>query len=403
MILNLIFGYNRLKLEIYTQIYLVAFFQAIFFVFVTLKKKNKQINHYYLSFFILLLALECLLSYIFAQFSFSDQVIYYSFNILIWTLLGPSFYLYIKYSIYPITKFRKSDLLHLLPFVFVYLTLINFLIVHRYNLPIHLFFDTNHGFLLKTGIKVWQYSTFIYYTIVIGIIFFHRKHIKHFFSNISEINFSWILYITIGFAVYLGAEIIYLILYEFTGLEYNINVFGLFSILILSYIFGIGYLGVKQQDLFPEKRSGQNEYKILFNTFARQTQSKYASSNLTVYESNQLKDSLLEYMKTKKPYLDNELTILNLSECLNTTTHKLSQLLNESFNKNFYEFINSYRIDESMNLLNDPKFNNYTILAIAYECGFNSKTTFYTTFKKSVGTTPTQFRKNILEDLAVNH
>ena len=75
--------------------------------------------------------------------------------------------------------------------------------------------------------------------------------------------------------------------------------------------------------------------------------------------------------------------------------YHISQVFNDCFNKNFYDFINLYRIEESKKLLRNPKNNEKTILEILYEAGFNSKSTFNALFKKHTGVTPTEYRKFI--------
>ena len=80
----------------------------------------------------------------------------------------------------------------------------------------------------------------------------------------------------------------------------------------------------------------------------------------------------------------------DLAKKIHITTHQLSQLLNDNLGKNFSVFINEYRINAAKSMLNNN--SKLTLEAIGYECGFNSKSTFFTTFKKFVGTTPSQFK-----------
>jgi AraC-like DNA-binding protein len=100
-------------------------------------------------------------------------------------------------------------------------------------------------------------------------------------------------------------------------------------------------------------------------------------------------------METSKPYLDNDLTILDLSAKTGIARHHLTQVLNENYKRNFFIFINEYRIKEVIERFNDPKFNNYTILAIALDAGFNSKATFNSFFKSQTGLTPSEYREKI--------
>lgn len=98
-------------------------------------------------------------------------------------------------------------------------------------------------------------------------------------------------------------------------------------------------------------------------------------------------------MRHEKPFLEPELTLSDLSERCGIPVHYLSQILNENLNRNFYNFINSYRIEEAKRMLSDPEERNLTILEVLYTVGFNSKSVFNTAFKRFAGMTPTDFKK----------
>ena len=120
-------------------------------------------------------------------------------------------------------------------------------------------------------------------------------------------------------------------------------------------------------------------------------QKKYLKSGLKKDDAKIYLAKLKEFMQAEKPYLDNTLGLKDLAKFIDITTNQLSQLLNEQLNQNFYDFVNSYRIEKFKEMIKDPKNSGFTLLALAYECGFNSKTTFNTFFKKSTGKTPSQY------------
>lgn len=99
-------------------------------------------------------------------------------------------------------------------------------------------------------------------------------------------------------------------------------------------------------------------------------------------------------MQTKKPHLQSSITLPEMARRLSIPRHHLSQVINESFNLNFNDLINKYRIDEALVMLQDGDHQNGTILEIAYEVGFNSKSTFNTAFKKHTGITPKEYKNN---------
>jgi len=102
---------------------------------------------------------------------------------------------------------------------------------------------------------------------------------------------------------------------------------------------------------------------------------------------------LLNYISEKKPYLESDLSLRSLADQINIHPNHLSWLINNSLGKNFNDFINHYRIEWFKSLSRNPKNSNVTIIGLAYDSGFNSKTVFNTYFKKETGLTPKQFMK----------
>ena len=121
---------------------------------------------------------------------------------------------------------------------------------------------------------------------------------------------------------------------------------------------------------------------------------KYEKSLLKNSEKKVYQRKLVDYMEKHKPYRDASLTLTDLSKHLSITMCYLSQVINESFNQNFNDFINGYRIKESQHLLLNHSNGKMTILEIAYKVGFNSKSAFNTAFKKHTGVTPKEFKTN---------
>ncbi len=122
---------------------------------------------------------------------------------------------------------------------------------------------------------------------------------------------------------------------------------------------------------------------------------KYAATKMEGTELQQCCNKVQNFMESNRPYLDSELTLPKLAEDLNVTTHHLSQVINEVHGKNFFNFINKYRVDEVKRKIQDPKYQNYTLLGIAFESGFNSKSAFNRVFKNITGTTPSTYRNSL--------
>ncbi|WP_237390946.1 helix-turn-helix domain-containing protein [Chryseobacterium sp. KMC2] len=121
---------------------------------------------------------------------------------------------------------------------------------------------------------------------------------------------------------------------------------------------------------------------------------KQKSSPIIDDEKNKQIEFLKDFMVEKEPYLDSSLTIQDLAEQLKIPVKDLSTLINLYMDKHFFDFVNEYRIEKAKEILKDPLQKELTILEILYQVGFNSKSSFSTSFKKYTGTTPTDFRKN---------
>ena len=97
-------------------------------------------------------------------------------------------------------------------------------------------------------------------------------------------------------------------------------------------------------------------------------------------------------MESEKPWLENDLTLTQLAARLGTSSHHLSQLLNEDLRQTFFDYVNRRRVAEVQRCLADAAYASQTLLEVALAAGFNSKAAFNTAFRKHTGLTPSQFR-----------
>jgi len=324
----------------------------------------------------------------------NDELLFFSINIFIWTLLGPILYLYITYSINPGSVFHKKHILHLIPLIIAYSTTFNLIAAHRDSLSFEIITNSENAWFVQVGVKLWQYTTHIYFVVVILKLIKHKTKIKYFFSSTKSIDFNWILFLSIGFAVYLYFGLIYLLFLEYSDFRLGFNLQNISSIILFFYVFGIGYFGYRQRNIFSENKVEIIDYEQVISNIRKKKSHSFSHKN-TITEVEKLQKELFDLMKKEKPYLQPDLTLKNLSDLIEVSVHKLSHFLNEIIKKNFCDFINSYRVNEFKTMLQNPKYKHYTILAISYECGFNSKTTFYNAFKKITGITPTKYRETL--------
>ena len=299
-------------------------------------------------------------------------------------LLGPLTFFYIKTCTQKDFKFTKWSWLHLLPFIADTIFHIPFYMMsgaEKLEIYNNLFYNGIHTELRI--VQMLRAVSIITYTLLgLRLVFNYREHLSNTTSAIDKNYYKWLML----FCFIILFPLIFLILFAFTRFDIvnkNIIVLG-FLLPILSTFFAALF----KPEIFhsfphqmPEPESAEEQKK------------KYETSTLQEKQKDKFTEKLLAFVKTEKPYQESELTIADLAERVNIPTHYLSQTINEKLNCTFLDFINEYRVEEAKLKLRDENYENYTIIAIAYEAGFNSKTAFYTAFKKFTGTTPSQYRK----------
>lgn len=143
------------------------------------------------------------------------------------------------------------------------------------------------------------------------------------------------------------------------------------------------------------------KYRNLLNTKNSRTvsttkQDKYEKTGLSEAFSQELKEKLEDLMVTQKLFLNHELRLDDIATMLNISRHHASQVINENFKMSFYDYINTYRIEEAKKkLCNNFKKSSESISDIAYQCGFNNRVSFYKAFKKRTKITPKEFIQNV--------
>ena len=120
---------------------------------------------------------------------------------------------------------------------------------------------------------------------------------------------------------------------------------------------------------------------------------KYKKALLDEQQIQRYTEKITSFMSENQPFLNPELSLRDLADHLHIPHNQLSQLLNEGFGKNFSDFVNGYRLEVFKSKVSEPSLQHLTLLALAFESGFNSKTVFNTYFKKKMGMTPKAYWK----------
>jgi AraC-like DNA-binding protein len=358
-----------------------VFFLCFFSLFLFSHKRGKPSSNRTLAFFLLTMALSTLNF----PLSHDKRLVAYFLPIFLFInsfdfLLGPLLYLYVKSVAYRDFAWERNQALHAMPF-FIYLLffIINLLVVPSSFQDIMLYrksFFRSFGMDFFTILISGQLLAYVGASFL--VLRSYRARIKSSFSSLEKINLSW-LYSIIG-----GCGLIWLI-----SAVNNMQAIGMrggrhslvLSVTNMFITFGIAnviiFKGLKQPEIF----SGIEE------------KPKYEKSPLTDEEANRLLDLLKNHLETQKPHLVPGLSISGLARQMAVPARNLSQVINSRMGQNFVDFINSYRIEEAKRLLSGSGACEKTILEIAYDSGFNSKSVFNKAFKKHAGIPPVEFRR----------
>jgi AraC-like DNA-binding protein len=215
----------------------------------------------------------------------------------------------------------------------------------------------------------------------------YQRVVNQNFSYNEKINLNWLKYCIWGIGlVYLTVALIS-VLREGVGVEFGFNADMIFYSQIILFVFCIGYFGIKHEGIFSQNSTAENEIAEV----EEKTAGTYKKSGLKQENAEEIHQHLLKLMHDKKPYLEPKLTLSGLAGELNVSVNNLSQIINQYQKKNFYDFINEYRVEEFKSRMAVPKNRSFSILAIALDSGFNSKSSFNQVFKKHTGITPSQY------------
>ena len=302
--------------------------------------------------------------------------------------MAPALYLSVLHYTSPNKTFRNKQYLHFIPFVifFIYIGPSVFFPQFKFNgiavlpAPVNKLIPA----LLPLSIKV---QLVIYWLLAYRKLNQHQKNIELVASTTGPVSLQWLRFLLSGIG--------FILLLWFSTLVLNIPVIARFS--PIGYFLGvlfICYFLLAQKEIYPYEIEELNDIDLVI----KEVEKPASKPRFTADHLLHLKEKLITLMLSEKPYLDNELSLPQLAYEMGISLHDLSYLLNEGFGKNFFQFINTYRIAEAKELMLSEKHKHLNILGIAYSAGFNSKTTFNTTFKKETGLSPSQFMQQFKED-----
>nr|WP_315027677.1 AraC family transcriptional regulator [uncultured Chryseobacterium sp.] len=335
---------------------IIVFLFLLLSIFLLTAKPKRKLPNYLFAAFLLISVVD--LSGFFLNPS--SYKIIKAFKLSSILLQMPLYYLYVNAACYYNFVLNKKHLLHGLPF---------------------LFFFCLFGFtdIFEKSDRIFDaIATIQYYSYIVAVFLVLRRFRKLYRENYSSnyhLTYKWLFQTTILFLI----GNFFVLLRGFVKTSDSVFIY-LYTFSSLFVLFVITWF-VMTALYRPNLLAGINKDLISVLPIKEElSQEKPEELNI-----------LIHFMKSDKPYLDDKLTLQKLAEQINLPEKQLSSLINQHTGKHFFDFINDFRINDAKELLrNQPQL---TVLEILYEVGFNSRSSFYTAFKKETGVTPTEYRK----------
>jgi len=386
------------KIDVWSLLLIMGAAQGLILLFVLLisKRGNRKANLFLsILLFILILNIIEYLSISSGVYNYFPHL--YGLKISIWYLIGPLIFYYTKLLITKNYKFKKIYLLHLIPFfIFLVFSFDIFLLEKSQKIFMINLLKADRAYfpnLVNQDLLVSLQSLhlFSYLLATIYLIKKYRKSILDNFSNIERINLFWLKTLIIDFIIIL---VVYMIVYLLIPNTSNVDYFSfekLFLLTISSLLTLTSIFSLNQPEIYLGDLS-----ENIGLSFKSKVNKKYEKSVLTKELSEKILNKIIKYMKEDKPFLEDDFSLNKLSDKISTIPNYVSQVINESLNLNFFDFVNGYRIVEAKKLITNNSENKFTFLQIAYEVGYNSKSAFNRAFKKHTKLTPTKFKNQLV-------
>ena len=366
------------------MIYLLGISINFFLSFILLTKKDKSIADKILLAWLIVTLLHLIMVTLIFTKEYTQFPYFLGLELPIPLLYGPFLFLYSK-ALSKGEDLAKNNWLHLIPYGIAFLFTLPFLILNPAE-KIRVYQNDGLGYVWLTNII---FGAIVISGITYSILSFrllrrYKKMINENYSYTEKINLQWLSNLILGMS---GIWLVVL----FAKDEQ------IFAAVVLYVVF-IGYYGIKQVGVFTNSSPALAplspiiaEPQVLSPPLPEKV--KYERTSLPNTQLDEIQSDLNQLMQQQKLFCTPELTLTMVAQALDVHPNTLSQVINRAEGKNFFDYINSLRVAEFKEKVAKPENQKYTLLALAYECGFNSKTSFNRNFKKSTGKSPTEYLK----------
>lgn len=357
--------------------------QAIFFAMVMLFGGRSSLPSRILIVWMLVLALNLMGVLLAVNGFFKSNPHLFGYDTTLVFLHGPLLYLYVITSISERPKLKLNHLAHLVPYLLFTAYLLYLLKIENHNADYakiqSLFYEPN---LILLILEVAIHALFIIYIVASSVVLRrYQATLPSSYSFIEGIDFKWlqqVMYALLSISAIILASVILSDVLRVFSLEFKGFIFYGSLALLPFYLF---FHAIHRKVIYPSDKT------II--------PPKYKNSTLTKEDTLQIQKLLEKVMLKEKPYLDGHLSIAKLAGMLDIHQKELSQVINAKYQTNFFHFVNRYRVLEVQNKIENPAYKNFSLLGIAFDSGFNTKSAFSKAFKRANGITPSEYKKQI--------
>ncbi len=361
----------------------VSLFLALFLF--TVKSKNSLSNRLFAVFLIVVTIDVSGFLYNPGNGSMSNLAM---FRNLIVFLQLPVLYLYVLSASYSDFKLKSKHIVHTIPFIIVNLIFLPRFYLKNTTEKINFLKDFKHVFEVQFN-HIFLHIQIAIYIVLIFLVL--RKAKKLYLENFTGTNiksYNWLFQLTLAISIFYVIALLKNI-FKFSSYDHisdwiTIGLY-IFNLLIICWYL---FKALNNPTLF---RNVDSKLKLIETILSEEKQNTTSIVHDKTYDK--VLKNLKDHMLKEKPFLNPSLTIQDLSDDIEVPVRDLSLLINHKLGLHFFDFVNSYRIENAMEILKDLSKKKVTVLEILYEVGFNSKSSFNTAFKKHTGLTPTAYRK----------
>ncbi|MDW9382791.1 helix-turn-helix transcriptional regulator [Chryseobacterium sp. JV558] len=362
---------------------IAVFVSLLLSVFLLTVKTERKLENRLFAAFLIINAID--ISGIFMHL-FIDSYNLKTFKISAYLLVMPLFYLYVNAVCYTDFTLKRKHLLHLIPFIVANLILVPRLYLAVGSAKEEFFKGMWHSPEMFFYQLIGELQYFFY---IVGVFLVLKKYKKIYLENYTNPNtllYKWLFQFTM-ILLFIHICIIFKNTIRYT--TYNDLFIWIHIVAGTSFLLAACWFILKALN-YPELFRRIDSTLQPTNNFAETLEAENKTDETKSFQIEQLK----KFMVEKEPFLEPSLTIQELANQVNIPVRELSVLINHHINQHFFDFVNEYRVKKAMTILKDPMKKEYTVLEILYEVGFNSKSSFHTSFKKYTNQTPTAYRNN---------